>query len=326
MEKIYSAKLLEDAKEQAYREFEAEGADRDEIDITILEQPVKKLFGTKGEFKIKAEWNPVEVDVKSVFAASVEAVKEKDEPAPAHASVDIDKPKAEASENNENDPALTCAKIQRATAYITNVLQKLGIENFTVNPVKNGDSVVLDIEGDDLGVVIGRRGETLDALQYLTILAGNRGEENYCRLSIDCCGYREKRRDALETLAVKTSKKVIKAGRRITLEPMNPYERRIIHSKVAEIEGVSSRSIGEEPFRKVVISANEPHRRGGGRNGGGNRNSGYSTDSYKRSSGFSTSFEREYKRKDAPTVEPAEYSEETAEFEKSASLYGKIEL
>lgn len=326
MEKIYSAKLLEDAKEQAYREFEAEGADRDEIDITILEQPVKKLFGTKGEFKIKAEWNPVEVDVKSVFAASVEAVKEKDEPAPAHASVDIDKPKAEASENNENDPALTCAKIQRATAYITNVLQKLGIENFTVNPVKNGDSVVLDIEGDDLGVVIGRRGETLDALQYLTILAGNRGEENYCRLSIDCCGYREKRRDALETLAVKTSKKVIKAGRRITLEPMNPYERRIIHSKVAEIEGVSSRSIGEEPFRKVVISANEPHRRGGGRNGGGNRNSGYSTDSYKRSSGFSTSFEREYKRKDAPAVEPAEYSEETAEFEKSASLYGKIEL
>lgn len=327
MEKIYSAKLLEDAKEQAYREFETEGADRDEVDITILEQPVKKLFGTKGEYKIKAEWNPVEVDVKSVFAASVEAVKEKPEPVPA--SVDIDKPKAaraEAPENGENDPALTCAKIQRATAYITNVLQKLGIESFTVNPVKNGDSVVLDIEGDDLGVVIGRRGETLDALQYLTILAGNRGEENYCRLSIDCCGYREKRRDALETLAVKTSKKVIKAGRRITLEPMNPYERRIIHSKVAEIEGVSSRSIGEEPFRKVVISANESRRRGGGRNSGGNRNNSYSTDSYKRSSGFSTSFEREYKRKDAPAVEPAEYSEETAEFEKSASLYGKIEL
>lgn len=330
MEKIYSAKLLEDAKEQAYKEFEAEGADRDEIDITILEQPVKKLFGTKGEFKIKAEWNPVEVDVKSVFAASVEAVKEEKEKEsePAPAPVDFDKPQAEKAEeanNGESDPALTCAKIQRATAYLTAVLQKLGIESFTINPVKNGDSVVLDIEGDDLGVVIGRRGETLDALQYLTILAGNRGEENYCRLSIDCCGYREKRRDALETLAVKTAKKVIKAGRRITLEPMNPYERRIIHSKVAEIEGVSSRSTGEEPFRKVVISANEPHRRGGGRSGG-NRSNSYSTDSYKRSSGFSTSFEREYKRKDAPAVEPVEYSEETTEFEKSASLYGKIEL
>lgn len=330
MEKIYSSKLLDDAKEQAYRDFEAEGADRDEVEITILEQPVKKLFGTKGEYKIKAEWNRVEVDVKSVFASSSEAVRNEEEntakPADISPEYQPTQTAAADSETDENDPALTCAKIQRATAYLTTVLKKLGTESFSINPVKKGDSVVLDIEGDDLGVVIGRRGETLDALQYLTILAGNRGEENYCRLSIDCCGYREKRREALEALAVKTARKVIKAGRRITLEPMNPYERRIIHSKVAEIEGVSSRSTGDEPFRKVVISANEPHRRSGGRNGGGNRSGGYSTDSYRRSSGFSTSFEREYKRKDAPASEPSEYSEETTEFEKSVSLYGKIEL
>lgn len=326
MEKIYSAKLLEDAKEQAYKEFEAEGADRDEIEITILEQPVKKLFGTKGEYRIKAEWKPVEVDVKSVFAASSEAVKEETPDFTSTAAEETESAQNTPS-NDENDPALTCAKIQRATAYLNDVLNKLGIQDFTITPVKKGETVVLDIEGSDLGVIIGRRGETLDALQYLTILAGNRGEENYCRLSIDCCGYREKRRDALETLAVKTSKKVLKAGRRITLEPMNPYERRIIHSKVAEIEGVSSRSMGEEPFRKVVISANEPHR-GPRRNNNGARNNGggYYTDSYKRSSGFSTSFEREYKRKDAPALEPAEYSDETVELEKSVSLYGKIEL
>lgn len=328
MEKIYSAKLLEDAKEQAYKDFESEGAERDEIEFTILEQPVKKLFSTKGEFKIKAEWNPVEVDVKSVFASSVEAVKseenaEKTVSEPDYAADAEQTDKSEAAEASD-DPALTCAKIQRATAYLTDVLDKLGIKEFTITPVKRGETVVLDIEGSELGVVIGRRGETLDALQYLTILAGNRGEENYCRLSIDCCGYREKRREALETLAVKTAKKVLKAGRRITLEPMNPYERRIIHSKVAEISGVSSRSMGEEPFRKVVISANEPHR--APRRTNGNRNGNYSTDSYKRSSGFSTSFEREYKRKDAPAVEPSEYSEETVELEKSVSLYGKIEL
>jgi len=323
MEKIYSAKLLEDAKEQAYKDFEAEGADRDEIEITILEQPVKKLFGTKGEYKIKAEWSPVDVDVKSVFDVSSES--EETEAAVPISNNSEAKP-VQASETEDNgDPALTCAKIQRATAYLTNVLKKLGIEEFNINPVKRGETVVLDIEGSELGVVIGRRGETLDALQYLTILAGNRGEENYCRLSIDCCGYREKRKDALETLAVKTSKKVLKAGRRITLEPMNPYERRIIHSKVAEIDGVSSRSIGEEPFRKVVISANEPHR-GPRRSNGARTGGSYGTDSYKRSSGFSTSFEREYKRKDAPALEPAEYSEETVELEKSVSLYGKIEL
>ncbi|MCI8603885.1 MAG: KH domain-containing protein [Ruminiclostridium sp.] len=328
MEKIYSAKLLEDAKEQAYKELEAEGADRDEIEFTILEQPVKKLFSTKGEYKIKAEWNPVEVDVKSVFTSSVEAVNE-EEPAEKEASHSDYAAKAvrtesPAAEETSDDPALSCAKIQRATAYLADVLKKLGMEEFTITPVKRGETVVLDIEGNNLGVVIGRRGETLDALQYLTILAGNRGEENYCRLSIDCCGYREKRRETLETLAVKTAKKVLKAGRRITLEPMNPYERRIIHSKVAEIDGVSSRSMGEEPFRKVVISANEPHR--APRRTSGNRNGNYSTDSYKRSSGFSTSFEREYKRKDAPAVEASEYSEETVELEKSVSLYGKIEL
>lgn len=321
MEKIYTAKLLEEAKEQAYSEFEAQGADRDEVEITILEQPVKKLFGTKGEFKIKAEWNPVEdeVDIKSVFSSPSD--EEKEEAPAVRESSSYD----EAESEGEEDPALTCAKIQRATKYLTEVLQKLGIEDFKINPVKKGDMVVLDIEGNDLGVVIGRRGETLDALQYLTILAGNRGEENYCRLSIDCCGYREKRREALEALAAKTARKVLKAGRRITLEPMNPYERRIIHSKVAEIEGVSSRSTGEEPFRKVVISANEP-RRNPRRNNGGNRNGSYSTGSYKQSSGFSTSFEREYKRKDAPNPEPSEYSEETVELEKSVSLYGKIEL
>lgn len=321
MEKIFTAKQLEEAEEQAYSEFEAQGADRDDVQITILEQPVKKLFGTKGEYKIKAEWNPVTVDVKSVFKAeeAAEDFEAEDE--------DLYQPDRQPSEGSEDDRrALECAKVKRAIAYLTGVLNALGLQGFTINTVKSGDMVVLDIEGEDLGVVIGRRGETLDALQYLTILAGNRGEENYCRLSIDCCGYRSKRKETLEALAVKTAKKVLKQGRRVALEPMNPYERRIIHSKVAEMEGVSSRSIGEEPFRKVVISANEPRRGGGNRNRSGSRNGNYSTDSYRRSSGFSTSFEREYKRKEAAATEPTEYSEETVELEKSASLYGKIEL
>lgn len=326
MEKIFTAKLLEDAKEQAYREFEEQGADRDEVEITILEQPVKKLFGTKGEYKISAVWNPIEVNLKEVFGGAADSAEETEE-----SSDDVGVAAAPITVNTddgerENDPALTCAKIQRATKYLTQVLSALGLEGFTINPVKNGDTVVLDIEGDNLGVVIGRRGETLDSLQYLAILAGNRGEENYCRLSVDCCGYREKRRETLEALALKTAKKVLKAGRRITLEPMNPYERRIIHSKVSEVEGVSSRSIGEEPFRKVVISANEPKRNSGRREGGSRQNRSYDTGAYRKSSGFSTSFEREYKRKEAPAMDSSDYSEETVELEKTTSLYGKIEL
>ena len=310
MEKIYTAKLLEEAKEQAYREFEEMGADRDEVQITILEQPVKKLFGSKGDFKISAVWEPV----------GAETVKETNLPETAYEEEQTVSPEAAEA---DDDTILNCAKIQRATKYLTQVLTALGTEGFTIEPVRKGDMVILNIVGDNLGVVIGRRGETLDALQYLTILAGNRGEDNYCRISIDCCGYREKRKEALETLAAKTARKVLKTGRRVTLEPMNPYERRIIHSKVAEIDGVTSRSTGEEPYRKVVISSTDPHR---APSGGGRRQGGGRPNSYKQSSGFSTSFEREYKRREAPAPEAGDYSEETVEFEKSSTLYGKIEL
>ena len=205
MEKIYTAKLLEEAKEQAYREFEEMGADRDEVQITILEQPVKKLFGSKGDYKISAVWESVGTDnVKEAAPASADTSDYEEQTAAPEA--------AEA----DDDTILNCAKIQRATKYLTQVLTALGTEGFTIQPVRKGDMVILNIVGENLGVVIGRRGETLDALQYLTILAGNRGEDNYCRISIDCCDYREKRREALETLAAKTARKVLNTGRRVT--------------------------------------------------------------------------------------------------------------
>ena len=137
-----------------------------------------------------------------------------------------------------------------------------------------------------------------------------------------------------DALARKTSAKVIKQGRKIALEPMNPYERRIIHSCVAEIEGVSSRSTGTEPYRKVVIYADKPkfdrnrHDRND-RRSSGSSSSGASTRNYRQSGGFSTSFEREYKRKQYQPDENAdagEFSKETVDTEKNATLYGKIEL
>lgn len=305
MEKEFSAKQLEDAKELAIAEFKAMGAVADEIEFEILEQPVKKLFGTKGEYRVKAIWNA--------------PVKEE---TPVEKSAENTAPKA----SKPVVDALESDKVQRATAYLKKLISALGVENFDIVPENKDELVVLNVTGDDLGVVIGRRGETLDALQYLTILASNKGEESYCRISVDCCGYREKRKEALESLAEKTAHKVLKTGRRFSLEPMNPYERRIIHSKVSEIEGVSSRSTGEEPYRKVVISSNNPRpdfdrRRDNNRRN--NRQGSPSGRNYKQSSGFSTSFEREYKRRPS---EPVEYSQETVDTEKTATLYGKIEL
>ena len=311
MEKIYSAKTLDAAKEQAINEFTNLGISENDIDFEILEQPVKKLFGMKGEFKIKA------------IAAEPKASVQEEAAAASETDVQAEMPEQKVSVSAEGIDVLETEKVKNAQKYLTKILTALGLEGFSINPINNGETVVLDIVGDKLGVVIGRRGETLDSLQYLTILASNKAEESYCRISVDCNGYRAKRKETLEALAVKTANRVLKQGRRVTLEPMNPYERRIIHSKVAEIEGVFSNSIGEEPFRKVVISSNTKptyNRERSDRRRGGNSNAGKS---YRQSTGFSTSFEREYKRTQA---EPVEYSQETVDLEKSVSLYGKIEL
>ncbi len=311
MEKIYSAKTLDAAKEQAINEFTNLGISENDIDFEILEQPVKKLFGMKGEFKIKA------------IAAEPKASVQEEAAAASDTDGQAEMPEQKVSVSAEGIDVLETEKVKNAQKYLTKILTALGLEGFSINPINNGETVVLDIVGDKLGVVIGRRGETLDSLQYLTILASNKAEESYCRISVDCNGYRAKRKETLEALAVKTANRVLKQGRRVTLEPMNPYERRIIHSKVAEIEGVFSNSIGEEPFRKVVISSNTKptyNRERSDRKRGGNSNAGKS---YRQSTGFSTSFEREYKRTQA---EPVEYSQETVDLEKSVSLYGKIEL
>ena len=148
-------------------------------------------------------------------------------------------------------------KSEIAADYIKGIIDGMNM-TAEVTVTEHEDGAVVNIEGETTGAVIGRRGETLDAVQYLASMCANRTDKEYYRITVDCCGYREKRKAILEDLAVKISKSVIKTGRTSTLEPMNPYERRIIHSAVSEIEGVTSKSIGEEPFRRVVISSTNP--------------------------------------------------------------------
>lgn len=326
MEKEFSAKTIDEAKALAAQEF---GADIDEIEFDILEQPRKTLFGgLKGEARVRAIFEKSEASAQSE-TPRIYADEDDDEEEPA-GGIAADEDGDDAYEEGglpEDFDVNSSVKVQTAIKYLTDVLRALGLENFTITPIKRHGNVVLDISGEKLGVVIGKRGETLDSLQYLTILASNRSEESFCRLSLDCNGYRDKRNEALEALAKKTSAKVIKQGRKIALEPMNPYERRIIHSCVAEIEGVSSRSTGTEPYRKVVIYADKPkydnrRRRSSSGTGTGARN-------YRQSGGFSTSFEREYKRKQYQPDENAnagEFSKETVDAERNATLYGKIDL
>jgi spoIIIJ-associated protein len=145
-------------------------------------------------------------------------------------------------------------KAKMAIEYVTDILKAMGVQEAVVRACETADSIDLYLEGTGLGVIIGRRGETLDAVQYLTSLVANRIDGDYVRISIDSGDYRQKRAETLERLAQKLARNAVKSGRSTRLEPMNPYERRIIHAAVSKVEGAASSSIGEEPNRRVVIS------------------------------------------------------------------------
>ena len=182
MKKEFTAKTLDEAKESAAAEF---GVSVDEIEFDILEQPRKGLFGMKGNAKVIASYEAPAAE-KAPATAQAEESAPAEEPAPA--SFEDENESAAVPELPADFDIEKSAKVQAAKKYLTDVLHALGLENFQINAIRRDGNIVLDITGDKLGVVIGRRGETLDSLQYLTILASNRTEESYCRISIDCNG------------------------------------------------------------------------------------------------------------------------------------------
>ena len=141
-----------------------------------------------------------------------------------------------------------------ATDYLRNILNALGLTEIEMTVKEDEDGAEINLEGEGIGYVIGRRGDTLNALQYLTGLVANHVENNYYRISINTGNYREKREKTLEILGRKLAFKASKTGAKTALEPMNPYERRIIHSALQDYNDINTYSEGEEPFRRVVVS------------------------------------------------------------------------
>ena len=142
----------------------------------------------------------------------------------------------------------------RAVEFLSNVTKLMGVE-VSITPRRDEEgNLRVDMMGDTLGILIGRRGETLDALQYLTSLFVNRGQENYIRVTLDTENYRAKREEALTRLANRMANRAVKTGRKVVMEPMNPYERRILHSALQGNDAVTTHSEGDEPNRHVVIT------------------------------------------------------------------------
>ena len=182
------------------------------------------------------------------------------------------------------------AKVKAAVDYLREVIALMGVENVTFSAVQKGEATIIRLDGERLGALIGRRGETMESLSYLASLVANRLEGDYIKLGLDVAGYRNKRESDLTALAQRIGNKVRKTGRSFAMEPMNPYERRIIHSAISKMEGVRSESKGEGRDRRVVIYSTAPDaqtentygerrprggRGGNGRRPGGNRNGGY---------------------------------------------------
>jgi len=357
-EYIASANTVDEAIEIACKEL---GVSPDECSPEILQMPKKGFFGKiKQQAKVRVVIETMDsvremlgvseaaapaaapaekpVEKKPAPAPKKEAPRKEAAPAPKKAAPAPKKetpapapavqeaPKAEEpapAPVTEEEIAEIAPKIELARAYLTEVFEKMGIEGISMEFTQTeGRTVVIHLEGDAIGSVIGKRGETLDAVQYLVCLAANRLEGEYVRFTMNAGNYREKREETLKALAQRMAKKVLKTGRPAALEPMNPYERRIIHAVITDIDGVFSKSTGEEPNRKVVI---KPTGRPGPRPERGEKGEGRP----RRGRGGYDRGERRSSSAEAPAAEkpaaPAAPREKLS-IDDGVKLYGKIEL
>ena len=271
-------------------------AEDENVSREVLEYPQKTGFLGLKTTPAKVRVSVEEPDAPAAVPAKpVEVVAEQPvEPAaPAAEQTPAAQQPAEAAEEAEEVEVPIVidenAKVKAAVDYLREVITLMGVENVTFSAVQKGEATIIRLDGEKLGALIGRRGETMESLSYLASLVANRLEGDYIKLGLDVAGYRDKRESDLTALAQRIGAKVRKTGRSFAMEPMNPYERRIIHSAISKMEGVRSESKGEGRDRRVVIYSTAPDAqtentygerrgRGGNRNGrrpGGNRNGGY---------------------------------------------------
>ena len=301
---------IEEAQQSAIRSLNApEDAD---VQFEVLQFPEKKKFGLFGGkqaevrafYEAKEEKPKVAAVKKSSGNAKAKAQQKAEKPAnqkkekaaapkkekAAEEKKGTSPKKAEKAAEKPAEPREAVSmeeapeQVKKAYAYLKTVIEGLGIENYEIDVTKAGKEYYFEVSSEDnYSLLIGRRGETLDSIQYLTRLAANRGKEDgkSVRISINVGDYREKRERTLKDIARKNGRRVRKYGRNMTLNPMNPSERRIIHTTIAEMEGLQSYSIGSDADRRVVIALAEgveplqPRNNGGrGRNDRGGRGNG----------------------------------------------------
>ena len=238
----------------------------EEVEETVetVKKPVKKYSDSKnnnykdGKKKFKSDDKKdvkpsAKAEVKSEVKAEVKSeVKTEVKPAEVKPeSEDKDETKKESSKYTTIMPNEEIER--RITTFLTDMFKAMGFEVTIKVSFDDPECVYVDLSGPNMGVLIGKRGQTLDSIQYLTSLVVNKGKDKYVRIKLDTEDYRNRRKETLESLARNIAYKVKRTRRPVSLEPMNPYERRIIHSALQNDKFVSTKSEGEEPFRHVVV-------------------------------------------------------------------------
>jgi spoIIIJ-associated protein len=259
-------KTVEDALAEALQEL---NLTRDQVDVEVLEEPSKSFFGLvsrKAKIKVtpKAEPEPTVQQILAEAAAEVtkeagtdkvEAPEEKQEPE-AEAAKPAEGQAAEehTARKEPREFVVDEAAVEAAKEFLRKIFEamkiKVVMEKF-VN--RNLGSVIIKLHGDDMGILIGKHGQTLDALQYLTNLVANKNATSRMHIVIDVEDYRDRRVETLTRLAKRLAEKVKKSGQKVVLEPMNPHERKIIHTALQADKSVTTLSEGSDPYRRVVI-------------------------------------------------------------------------
>ena len=264
-----SARTVDAAIEEALKELHMS---RDDVSVEILDMGKTGFFGigasparvrvsyeTPDPAPVKPEKKPAPAKAEKPSAPRAEkpAAPKAEKPAPAKA----EKPAAPAkAEVKEAAPAVVDEDADYAAirSFLTGLLDRMGVSaDMEITPRANG-GVNVNLTGAAMGAIIGRRGETLDAIQHLTNYVVNKDNEKHLRVSVDAEAYRSKREESLTHLAEKMAEKAIKYKRSMALEPMNSYERHVIHTALQNYEGVTTSSTGVEPNRRVVVSYVKP--------------------------------------------------------------------
>ena len=302
-----TGKTVDEARAKACALLGVQAEDMN-VSYEVLEMPQKtgflglKLTPAKVRVSVEEPDAPKAPEAPAAEAPAAASAEEKVEAPAAPAAEEAapaEEPKAEeaapvaeaapAEEAEEVEVPINIeenSKVKAAVEYLQEVITRMGVNDVTFSAVQKGEATIIRLDGEKLGALIGRRGETMESLSYLASLVANRLEGDYIKLGLDVAGYRDKRESDLTALAQRIGAKVRKTGRSFAMEPMNPYERRIIHSAIGKMEGVRSESKGEGRDRRVVIYSTAPDAqtdntygerrpRGNGRRNGGNRNGGY---------------------------------------------------